>query len=241
MKSLVLGMVATSCLYCQVPTEQSPYEKSINKRREEIAMLYRLNDYNKYYDNTVKIESQVHTNILGVPQLLHHYGTAYNFHDNADKSYYFTAYHCVNEGDTFIVHNIKGEEFKANIEEIFPESDFAIISTKKDDYKAVHIEMFDLNDIVLGEDVFIPGYPGGNYRTLKRSNISTIVFNSNNDKMIGIDELVIQGYSGSPVFIERGERLGLIGFMDKFDPTSLNGMVIPSYYFKKIIERYEQK
>lgn len=167
-------------------------------------------------------------------------GTGYNYRDSGDKSYYFAPKHVISpqsdDSETcevlekkLVVHGREGM-IDGKLERESDTSDIVILSTIKDRYKPVNTPFIKIEDMYIGEDAYVVGYPKGVYRHVKKTNIATLVEEEDEGKkvrLIFMDGTVVPGMSGSPIFVRRQNKLCLAGMLVKGNEVFKNHVAIP--------------
>ena len=240
-KKLFVGIALLTALSSAAYTPQQPnlFEYEMQQRRK----LARINEVanNTYKGLNVAIGERGNVPYAGVAG-----GSLYNFVDKDGRSYYITAKHIVKPtvpldraSTSLRVFDIYDKDLEAKIEEIIPFYDAAIVSTKSDEYKS-SAKTINLKDLVIGETAYVVGYPGADFRTLKKTNISSIV-QTGTTKYLVLDEKASKGMSGGPVFVIRNGSPRLAGIIVMCDKEKDVQFALPSIYFENVMNKYAKK
>lgn len=97
-----------------------------------------------------------------------------------------------------------GREFTGKIAQITDSMDLALIAMPADMQDTVAIPMSEIEEVSVGDDVFVIGHPKGYFWSLTRGTVSGI-----RDDTIQTDAAINVGNSGGPVLDSRGRMLGL--------------------------------
>lgn len=162
-------------------------------------------------------------------------GSIYNFSDKKGKSFYIGANHCIAPNHKRIkIFDYTGKEIKnVKIEEQNKEEDLIILSSDKDKNKTVRFRPLNYDDVLVGEDIWVVGYPGLRYRCVKKSNVSCKL-RDKDKKYFSIDEIVNRGGSGGPAFC-RGRY---VGHLQAINLSTINSLVLSVDNYKSILKKY---
>lgn len=164
------------------------------------------------------------------------YGSALAFSRDEQYTYLITAYHVVNP-DNIIFEPSEGifrrtsfqvslvdnkfdknasDDVMAEVMEGYPEEDIAILRTKEYQYVSTVYSPLDTDQLRVGEDVYIFGYPKAItsfVSTGKIGNTTGVAHYDDEDFKcpVMVDAPAIGGNSGGPLFVRRGDRLYFVG------------------------------
>ena len=93
---------------------------------------------------------------------------------------------------------------------------------------------------MIGETAYVVGYPGADFRTLKKTNNSSIV-QTGTTKYLVLDEKASKGMSGGPVFVIRNGSPRLAGIIVMCDKEKDVQFALPSIYFENVMNKYAKK
>lgn len=173
--------------------------RNTNMRRE------RLRTNNNLFNNVYKVANLV--TLKGGKQGVM-LGSAYNFIDKKDKSFYVSAEHVFVEpgatmNDMIMVDYLGLNNQDIRIEYLNKELDLAIVSTDKNKSKTYKSNYVGLEDMIIGEDLYLVGYPGGKFRCVNKSNVSNLLSDEKNMKCIIANNVCNAGYSGGAMFYNK--------------------------------------
>jgi len=187
-----------------------------------------LKAYQNYFNNVYKSQSysKMSRRILT--------STIFNYEDKEDKSYYIGVAHGFDgEGSTTILTNeINDDNLEAKVDKYLSEIDISLSIGEKDKIIADKIDMISYKELIPGEEAYLVGYPAGDSRCVKKTNISG-TYKIGNIIYVSIDEPVVGGVSGSPVFVERGGKLVLAGIVSRYNDKQLTSLAVPTDYFQE--------
>ncbi|MBC7849986.1 MAG: trypsin-like peptidase domain-containing protein [Chitinophagaceae bacterium] len=132
------------------------------------------------------------------------------------KGYLVTNAHVVNNANSVIVLNSKGQEFRANIIHINIASDLAVLRIEDNDFKPLAILPYSIrkSGTDLGEQLFTLGYPR-NEIVYNEGYMSAKTGYKGDTLTCQIGVQANPGNSGGPVFNKNGEVVGIINTREK--------------------------
>ncbi len=208
----------------------------------------RLRRWNSAFENVYKFTVRLTGKARGVFFDRKVSGSLYNFKDGGNRSYYITAGHLLKpqhpllsdvQSHEKVVVDMYGETLEGKLERLDLEKDYAIISTKKDKYKAYRTPPISYKNLIIGEECYIGGYPGGRFRVIKKSNITAIIHNKDTGEIrVCLDEVVRGGYSGGPVFVKRKNELRFVGIVISYNDNQGISHAVPYDVFENQFKKY---
>lgn len=192
-------MIATAVSYMSRQANKSELEQLRREFKQEVA-----NKKNEVLKEVAKkIESKAPRNLTPKSG-----GTSFLIDG---KGFLVTNAHVVKNANTVIVLNSKGEEFRADISYVDPETDIAILKIRDEDFKTVSTIPYGIrkNGAELGEQLFTLGYPR-NEIVYNEGYMSAKTGFDGDTMTCQIGVPANPGNSGGPVFNKAGEVVGII-------------------------------
>ena len=240
-------MFVGASLFCVLSSQMTGQETSMNRFVFERQRIIRLKKYQDVFNNAYKVL----TGIIGlskanIPNGCVSGGTAFNFADKKNKSYYISVYHVIDPPEfnfkkilnrKIIFYDVGGWSLEAKIEETLKEHDISILSSARDEYKTPRTEIIRCDDLLIGEEAYIIGYPESGFRTVTRTNVSAVI-TYKNQRYVVLSGAGNKGMSGSPVFVERNGFLKLAGILRLRDVKKNLLCAVPCDVFKDVLKKY---
>ena len=179
---------------------------------------------NVYMQLTYKDKNVVNTSI-------------YNFKDDDSLSYYLGCKHFLynfTSIDSIEVVDFSNSKTRLKLHNVSDSLDVCITKSLKDGIKPSKTKIIKFDDLILGEDCYVVGYPMGLYRNVKKTNISALL--NGEDKVISVDGICAPGYSGGPIFVKRNGKLRLAGIVTAYMNMSNTSLAIPVDYFEDMLK-----
>jgi len=247
MKTFFKKLFVGASVFCLLSAYHGSQEMIFPKFREERQRIIRFQRYQGVFNNVYKtFTGRIGMNNLGIPIGGLSGGTAFNFNDKKDKSYYISVYHTIIPPELnfkkllakkTIIYDVEDSLLEARVEEAFKDPDISILSTKKDKYKAVKTGIIKYEDLLIGEEAYVVGYPRSGFRTVRKTNISAVVFYENKHYVV-LEGDGSNGLSGSPVFVNRNGFLKLAGIVRLRNPGKKLIYAIPVNDFENVLKKY---
>ncbi len=191
-------------------------KKHCDSLKKSVKVINSVEDYGHYEGGTVSLTFRCeskdfsNTKIPNQPQI-HSLGTGFLF---GSSGYILTNYHVVRSANSIQVKFKNGEKTAAEVVTTDRQNDIAFLKPQRiPNIKTINLSLGDSSLVRLGDKVFTLGYP---ITTLLGENLKYSDGVVNSLSGVGDDPRVYQisvpiqaGNSGSPLFNEKGEVVGI--------------------------------
>lgn len=188
-------------------------------------------------EEKINVDEKVLNSTVNIYTATNDFGAGFSY-DN----YIITNYHVVYGTDDITVVTYSKDEYKASIVGFDSESDIAVL---KIDASIPSLETKDSDEVQIGEEVTAIGNPNGDLSFSKAkgrvldANLELVKNIDKNKKYIWYDGNAITGYSGGPVYDNKGKVIGIlnlkyVGDLSQYDFDNLCG-IIPMNQAKTVI------
>ena len=183
-----------------------------------------INDYYSYYHQDVHVfaerglkkayQSAVIVNAFNIPGDTS-LGSGNYMQVNTHK-FILTAYHVVEGKKNIFITEKSGDHHQAFIKYIDKSNDIAILKVYENMNYTKSIEFTANSDRPVGREVFYCGHPDNNYFKIFSGRL-----NGNDGPWVTIDSFAWPGSSGSVVFDEYGNVMGVVSAVSTSSPTGV--------------------
>lgn len=168
---------------------------SLNDLRNKRLGSNSLRDSNNLFNKVYKVVN-VGTDSIGRKGFFS--GSVFHYKNKKDKSFYVGAEHCFNIKD-FVIHQtllfdyLNKEVGDVRIEHSDKKFDLAVLSGDKK--AGSRVKTVDIENMIIGHDVYLVGYPMTKWRCVSKTNVSSLLVDDG-VKYIICDRASFKGFSG---------------------------------------------